>query len=505
MRKQLSLIFLLCCMFVAKGQVNLQKGTLSFTIPICNFTSEQDRIGTSVSLSYAGGNGIKTNELSGDVGLGWSLNYGGVIVRQQRGEPDDQKNETTKTYEAWKGYYGHHTYQGTNNTPQVNSYNELSKVIFGNGYLFNNYNPETPVSSKAVYTPGYEKEQHYTFYELGYKPSLDLLDDKEQDIFSFTINGRSGSFLLSKTGGFRFTEDSRLRLSYELLDMSANNVRTRIKSFTITDEDGIQYKFNDYSLEKLSIYFKTADTYYHDNGPVLTPYTVILPMHHRITKYEGTPIDQYVINKWYLSDIINPKTQKKIHFEYETYNLDFISGNDIQYTTVPNSSNGDVIAITKQRAISTEKRIKNIEFLGYKNIEFEYALKGRVDLPGANHLTKIKVIENNNLVNYHFGYGYFVKKEIKSPEYTYSNAEKKAARLCLLSLQKKSAITNDEEEPYTFEYYTGLNSADVEDYVPPRLAITTDNFGYYNGLGSQSDDLLQPSNFNNLSGMFALY
>lgn len=66
--------------------VDLYTGRTNINIPL--FTISHNGIEVPVSLSYHGG-GIKVDDECGLVGLGWTLNAGGVVNRIVRGMPDD--------------------------------------------------------------------------------------------------------------------------------------------------------------------------------------------------------------------------------------------------------------------------------------------------------------------------------------------------------------------------------------------------------------------------------
>ncbi|HMI77950.1 MAG TPA: hypothetical protein VK484_04115, partial [Ferruginibacter sp.] len=66
--------------------VGFYTGTPNISIPLFDITSGS--ISLPVNLSHHGG-GIKVEEMASWVGLGWSLNAGGVITRTVRGIPDD--------------------------------------------------------------------------------------------------------------------------------------------------------------------------------------------------------------------------------------------------------------------------------------------------------------------------------------------------------------------------------------------------------------------------------
>jgi YD repeat-containing protein len=66
--------------------VSLYTGVPNISVPIYEVTNGD--LALSVSLSYHAG-GIKVEEIASSVGLGWSLNAGGIIGRSVRGLPDE--------------------------------------------------------------------------------------------------------------------------------------------------------------------------------------------------------------------------------------------------------------------------------------------------------------------------------------------------------------------------------------------------------------------------------
>ncbi len=68
--------------------LGLNTGTVQVSIPI--YTYKTRNLNVPISLSYRS-NGIKVDELSSNVGLGWSLNAGGVITRLVRDENDENR------------------------------------------------------------------------------------------------------------------------------------------------------------------------------------------------------------------------------------------------------------------------------------------------------------------------------------------------------------------------------------------------------------------------------
>jgi YD repeat-containing protein len=119
--------------------VGLFTGTPQLSIPL--FELNVGKINLPISLSYSS-NGVRVDEIAGNVGLGWNLNAGGVITRSINDEPDESMTLTLP-----------------DNFPGGNNYQEILT------FLENAIDPES----------GYD-----TF----------------SDLYSFNFNGYSGSFYL---------------------------------------------------------------------------------------------------------------------------------------------------------------------------------------------------------------------------------------------------------------------------------------------------------------------
>jgi len=112
MRKTLLCLFLLCFVYFSKAQFNLpafnyvpqapttaaytrygdipvdlSTGVTGISIPI--YTLSEHGINIPISISYHA-SGIKVNDIASPVGLGWTLNDGGVITRTVMGEKDER-------------------------------------------------------------------------------------------------------------------------------------------------------------------------------------------------------------------------------------------------------------------------------------------------------------------------------------------------------------------------------------------------------------------------------
>lgn len=156
------------------GLVNINQGLL---------TVKSGSLSLDISLSYhAGGN--KPSDIPGWVGLGFSLNAGGVITRVVRDLPDD----------ILGGFY--------------TSINDIKSLL-------NNYIPTTS------FLEGYMNRQ------------LDINSDRYQ----FNFCGRTGEFFFDWDQNIKFTGIVPFKVQL-------NNSIYGFQSFVITTEDGVIYTFD---------------------------------------------------------------------------------------------------------------------------------------------------------------------------------------------------------------------------------------------------------------------
>jgi len=466
-------VFILFFGTKVSAQVNPQNGAAQINIPLYSYSDAGNRLGLNASLVYVDGNGLKVSEVASPVGTGWVLDCGGVITRIQHGEPDDQEQNGTFGY---------------NET--LAAYLNYMDNYYPDGYLHTSFSPADAVDNLG----GYEVYQQSlpSGSLLGgpgtYKLPRKYLADREQDVFAFTFNGRSGKFVIGKDRSVKTLIDSKLKITFQESDMHSTGVRTTISQFTITDESGIQYVFKDLELSYVCTYndfrrisadnqnITTTTSSYYPQGSYLANQTVVsLAM--------GRPTSQYVVSKWYLSQIINPLTNKSILFTYDSYEQEM--DGDILITNVSFSTQtGTETNAMWQKIKAKAKRLKSVALSNAEKLDFSYYSGTRVDQPTENALSALNVSYNGNLIySWKFGLGYFLGKQFLIRDITdthiYTDEEKHWARLALLTLQKVG--TNNAAEPaYRFTYDMGDPTQTIrEDYIPPQFSIHKDHFGYY--------------------------
>lgn len=467
--------------FVSSAQVQLQNGAAQASFPIYSYNDAKSGLSTSVSLQYVMGTGLKVNDLATDVGLGWALGAGGFIQRIQNGEPDDQNStdqfpiNTTCTAPS-SFHVTKNAYMNGGATAQTQDY---INNYFPNGFLYSefyNYCGSTnlcqdipPVYSCDVPFELCHSPRFKRYDDKRFKYSRRALADRTQDMFVFNFNGRSGTFFIGKDWSYMVVPDSKVKIQIDVENMTSQNIRTRIKQFIITDEAGMKYKFNALELAEV---FKNK-TYQTSTTGVTTT---------TISKGEAT--GKYTVQKWFLTEVYNPRTNQKINFTYEDDNRDFTLALNVSLTSTigGNSTNG--LSISEQRAHILGKRLKEIVMPDGNKVEFGYNGDTRVD-EGAQNKTPLSIIRilNNGLPakQYNLAYKYFYKKELISlSEGMYKpQAEWRFLRLCLYSLQESGNDGYSKIPPVIFDYYRGAESTDQREIVPPVRTFAQDHWGYY--------------------------
>jgi hypothetical protein len=174
-------------------------GVPNISIPIYEITS--GRLKLPISISYHAV-GVKVEEIASWVGLGWSLNAGGVVTRQTRGRPDEMTNGfLTRYQDIWR------------------------------------YNAGVMSASE----------------KLGYEDGVMSGDiDTERDMFYYNFPGGAGSMIYDSTGDMITIPASKLNISGD-----------GASQWVIEDIDGTQYTFTKKETSETNSNFSvSANGYY---------------------------------------------------------------------------------------------------------------------------------------------------------------------------------------------------------------------------------------------------
>ncbi|MCO6164559.1 hypothetical protein, partial [Flavobacterium sp. NRK F7] len=161
--------------------VSLHTGVPNISVPL--FEIKTKGVSIPITINY-NSRGIQVSEIASRVGMGWSLNYGGMISRQIRGKADEDG-------------YGYLT-----NISSTNSF-------------FTDYATRVGVYNTYVNVPDY---------------------DFTPDQFFYNVNNLSGKFVLDQRDGKAVIQKfSNIKIDY------AND--GKIKSFIVIDDNGNKYYF----------------------------------------------------------------------------------------------------------------------------------------------------------------------------------------------------------------------------------------------------------------------
>lgn len=168
-------------------------GTANISIPLYSLPARDFNV--PISLSYHT-SGVKIEELASWVGMGWSLNAGGVITRSVVGLPDEGQggfftllNEGGIPYESYD-YPSEHTVSTVNNP---NEFQKISEMIAN-------------------------------------------LRDTSPDVYYYNINGQSGKLIFDENGDFHTSPHTNIKIVKKLAVGNSDE-------WILIDPNGIQYVF----------------------------------------------------------------------------------------------------------------------------------------------------------------------------------------------------------------------------------------------------------------------
>ncbi|TWV06063.1 RHS repeat protein [Bacteroidaceae bacterium HV4-6-C5C] len=233
-----------------KYSVNHSTGVPDISIPI--YTIQSGDLTFPITLSYYAG-GIKVDDISSTVGLGWTLNAGGAINRTIMDQPDNLRHDYILSAEIL---------QTQETISGKKAWEHLLRAI--------------------TYEVGSEATNAVTCWKSV---------DKEKDRYDYTVNscGIGGSFIIDN-GIIEFPcSDNQIKL------LSNNN--TIDEGFRITSPEGTSYHFT--ATESSRVWLSNET----EVDRVGLSYNQIMP-------YEGT-------TAWFLTKIVSYNKTDSISFLYE--------------------------------------------------------------------------------------------------------------------------------------------------------------------------------------------
>lgn len=380
--------------------VNMYTGVPDISIPL--YTIQVGELKVPISLNYHA-SGIRVSEIASWSGLGWSLSAGGTINRKMMSKPDEQD----------AGYLS---------GPTVKISTEIDPAVFsGLDYLRD--------------------------INLGYS-------DVEPDIFSYNVPGKSGKFIFNQRDNFNI-----ITMPYDPVKVNRTHPNQSIMLLSVTDESGIQYKF---------------DTYEWTNTSTASSQT-------------------NAISTWMLSHMISSNKQDTISFSYtprtgsgntdHSFSETVVVNDEVANFTNPAPYSSDFgNAYTSDTWISTTWQLNNEIIFKNGKIVFEQSTDTRQDFAQwgtvmPNRLNAIKIYSYDKMAN-----SYMLIRTIQFyHSYFISGTDATTKRLRLDSISIKS-MGGTEVEKYRFEYNTSQ-------LLPSRLSMAKDYWGYFN---NKNNNMLMP-------------
>ncbi|RYD95686.1 MAG: hypothetical protein EOP54_15380 [Sphingobacteriales bacterium] len=312
--------------------VNENVGLPGISIPV--YEVNVGNIRFPIDISYHA-SGIRVADVASWVGLGFSLNAGGMITRRVVGLPDDLYTSSGKEGFFYK--YG----------------------------LIAGY-PGTMWEINQSYPQG------LPFMEL--KLAVDEgRTDYMPDVFSYNFAGKSGTFTLQPQNGIA-NNLKALTIPYDDIDIQATMpVAGKLSSFMITDDNGLKYTFN-----QVEVNYDNLSTTHPSPAPT------------------G---DESINTSWYISSISDPKSGAAVNFTYEVDSIETdkhwsYQKTDLYIGTCSYTASLERNSFSRIKSL----RLKEINYAGTK-IVFNVAAAARQDVLNARSLESVSVFINNELIS----------------------------------------------------------------------------------------------------------
>lgn len=419
--------------------VSMYTGTPQISIPIGNISGREMNI--PVSLTYDA-SGVKVEELASIAGLKWNLNVGGAVTRRVIGLPDGYGAGTHRIFD-----------------PEMRQFLQDVK-------------DENMLSGTA-----YPLDRIQRFFEIEEK--LGQLDtDPQPDIFSFSVNGMSGTIYIHYD--YDFVNDVDNTTAYCLenpnlkveIDFSPNgSPADHITMWSITSEDGTKYRF---AQREITI--------------------------HTVEDNEFNPHTHEYTSAWYISDIISSSGKDYVSFSYSS-SADWLNQQNISHhiqgdrtttydhgatsngnacqesSPVPNASKFSQYLIRQSNLLSIFMNDRRLASFSYEGMPDRGANNDRADLHGRQRIKTISfydVTGSNLLSKAEFEHSYF--GTLATPP---AITQEHAVRLKLDAVRILGSDANAHPMEYTFEYIDPGN-------VPDRYSMGVDLWGFNNGITSNT-------------------
>ncbi|MDW3193956.1 MAG: DUF6443 domain-containing protein [Cytophagales bacterium] len=328
--------------------VSLYTGSPNISIPI--HTIQGKDIQMPISLTYDA-SGVKVNQLATWVGLGWNLNAGGAVTRQQNGKVDD-----------W-----------ITASPQYQMY--YSDAFVGSGHTINeDYEFVKHFVDNGAWKPAGEYGRFYDFIDKVKEGYFET----QPDVYSFSINGLSGTLFIDYSNlSAHCMEHPGLRV--EVLT-NGNTKNLVITGWIIDDTQGNRYTFSQVERTLVRQNNTTDDVQVYNSSWLITSI---------VSERDVIEFDYTAPQSWEKPQYVG-STEVYID-QNANENLDRRSGGSLPTYEI------------------TQSELRAILLNGNEEMTLLPSAEDRADLRGRNALEAIQISDvfGNELRSYYFNQSYF--------------------------------------------------------------------------------------------------
>ncbi|MDW3197410.1 MAG: hypothetical protein R8G66_33845 [Cytophagales bacterium] len=430
--------------------VSHHTGVANISIPI--FTITEGNLSLPISMSYHSG-GIRVDEMASWVGLGWSLNAGGVISRSVQGGLDEGnfKPHAVSTRAGW-GWY-----RDKGAPPEITNYQTACPDQYfdpvTDSLTTPKINNQNPVASS---TP--------SCYDYHYDAARGLIDT-EPDIYSFNIGGYSGKFFFDE-----LQNPVLMPIQDIEIDVTYHATNKKFDRWKVTTPDGTKYYFGKNPNGNNAI----EDSF--SNG-------------------QGSPSNSHVFystSSWYLYRIESANNRHWIELEYQPEIYSFnsrashscqkdvggeIAGTDCDQASLVTVRN--LVEGVRLSKITTSSVRYEARFLISSNSDDKRQDLSTEAGPITSYpLDAIEIDDNYGWCKkFKFTTSYFQSPATLHSGVSYEESDRK--RLKLNAIQEMDCAGNITLPAHIFDY----NESQT---MGRRYSLGRDHWGYYNGADTQA-------------------
>lgn len=438
---------------------DLHHGTPNISIPLYEIIVDDIRVPISLSFHASG---HKVGEQASWVGLGWSLNAGGVIGRSMRGKPDEDGyfynmqeamdwHDNGHLHHLWDVYVREYYPASLSIQLQTKAYDYLNGTLSHSSYIAYLDNVEASINEPEL------PQEHFDMKDWMHQVHTRNLDT-QADIFNFNFPGNSGKFMFKPDGSIIQIPHQDIQIEVNSMSPSTpcQDCNGNISGFTVTDQSGKIYNFD--KAERTDVGYPSR---------------------------LGLDDPNIYQSSWHLSSITSQQSNKIVNFVYsgESNEPGDQMINQVEVETV--SYNNNSFAALEGSSTNTDHTsvthfVQYLEEISWDGGTIEFlTTSGRFDREAGIGRILDQVVIRNDLgeliKSYKFRYNPGTNVNVQS-----STPEKNHLILHSISEVGKNGT---EKPPYAFEYY---NVSDL----PDRDSFSKDHDGYFN---EQNNSTLIPT------------